>query len=107
MPVIESYTNAVAPSKPPALLNCNCPSVPPGVPLPLPVPRHVPFTETHPPETAMPPENVDVEMFVTARLLSVVVPKFAPLLVLIVVFVIDPPFIVGLFIEVLVSWSIR
>ena len=44
---------------------------------PLPVPRHVPFTVTHPPLIAIPPANVDVEVFVTIRFVTVVVPSDA------------------------------
>ena len=66
---------------------------------PLPVPRHVPLTETHPPVSAKPPANVDVDVFVTVRLVSVVVPNPTAPVVLIVVFVIEPPVIAVLVID--------
>ena len=115
-PFALSKTKSDAPPKLPPLLNCNCPLDPPGVPLPPPVPKQVPFTETQPPVIAIPPANVEVDVFVTVRFVSDVVPRLpiiifvnvAPSIVppLIEVFVIDPPLIVGLFITVFVSWSI-
>ena len=77
---------------------------------PFPVPRQTPLTETHPPETAIPPAYVEVDVFETVRFVKVVVPRLAEFAeiepALIDVFVIEPPLIVGLFITVLVSWSI-
>lgn len=77
---------------------------------PPPVPRHVPLTETHPPDTAIPPEYVDVEVFVTVKFVSVVVPADKlPVDIeppLIVVFEIDPPVIVGLVMTVFERLSI-
>ncbi len=49
------------------------------------MPRQTPFTDTHPPETEIPPANVEVPVPVTVRVFIV------------------PPLIVGLFMTVLVS----
>ena len=65
-----------------------------------PVPRHVPLTVRHPPVIATPPEKVDVEVFVTIRFVTVVVPSTASPEVLIVVFVMDPPVMIGFVIVV-------
>lgn len=72
----------------------------------MPVPRQVPFTETQPPVIDMPPLYVDVDVLVTERFVTVVVPKpTLPLntALLIVVLFIVPPFIVGEFIVVFVN----
>ncbi len=82
---------------------------------PPPVPKHVPLTDTHPPDTAIPPAYVEVLVFVTVRLVRVVVPRVAvvaPRFVteiepeLILVFVIDPPVMVGFVIDVFERLSI-
>ena len=77
---------------------------------PFPVPKQTPLTETHPSDTAIPPAKVEVDVLVTERFVSEVVPKLElPADIepaFITVFVIVPPLIVGLFINVLVSWSI-
>jgi hypothetical protein len=77
---------------------------------PLPIPRQTPFTDTHPPETAIPPAYVEVDVLETVRFVKVVVPRLAELAdidpALILVLFIEPPFIVGLFITVFVNWSI-
>ena len=111
LPVALFQTRLADPAKLPEELNCNCPSEPPGVPdPPPPVPRQTPFTETHPLDSAMPPANVDVDVLLTARFVSVVVPKLEipadNVLAATLVFVMDPPFMVGLFIDVFVRVSI-
>ena len=84
-----------------------------AVPLPPPVPKHTPLTERHPLVMLIPPANVEVEVFVTVRLVNVVVPRL-PIITLVNVapsifppvieriFVV-PPLIVGLFITVFVN----
>ena len=108
MPEEPIYTKSEMPLNTPPLLYCICVSAPPGLPAPAPpVPKHVPFTETHPPLKAMPPANVDVEVLVTTRLVTVVVPKLAvPVELMLppkVMLLNVPPFTVGLFIVVFVS----
>ena len=77
------------------------------MPDPPPTPKHKPLTETQPLESAMPPENVEVDVFVTFIFVTVVVPKLesptASVPPDMLTLLIEPPFIVGLFITVLVS----
>lgn len=103
-PVIESKTKSDDPLNVPPSLNCICVFAPPGFPAP-PVPTQVPLIERHPLVIAMPPANVEVEVFETVRFVSVVVPALKEPAFIVALFIV-PPLIVGLFITVFVSWSI-
>lgn len=66
----------------------------------------MPFTETQPPESSMPPANVDVDVFDTIRLVTVVVPSDAVperVTPFSVALFIVPPLMVGVFITVFVN----
>ena len=85
-PVPALKVNSADPPNVPLLLNWICVFAPPGVPAP-PEPKQMPFTDTQPPVTAMPPEKLDVALPVTVTVLSVVVPlSVAPEIVLPVMF---------------------